>query len=91
MIWGLGGVGYFVMAAGASRLLTGHFAYQCSRRQRPTGADWFWFGVLGTLAATACPVALLWHFLPPIGAEREAIQRRKADRLRELEREAGIS
>lgn len=77
------------------RLLAGHLAWKfhtdrCYPGKKPAGERWTEGILAGACLAVAWPVVAVGLLPWKIGAEKEAAQRAKAERLRELEREAGI-
>jgi hypothetical protein len=94
---------YCAVAVIAWRLVAGHLAWWWFERNTwsykrdhtsPDSERWIAAGVMGLFAALIWPVLLLWRLLPRtnigIGAEARAKARQQAERIRELEKEAGL-
>lgn len=83
ILWLVPTVLYSLVALAASRMVTGHLAWNSAKkyhRKKPHGDDWFFCGICGLIVgAVWLPVLILWlsvfsssRILPKIGAEREA-------------------
>jgi hypothetical protein len=90
---------YAVAGLVCARLIAGHLAYRFWERSYkrfdgPDGEQWLGAWLIGLAVGVVWPLALLISKINftrfAVGAEAREIQRRQAQRITDLERQAGI-
>ncbi len=99
MLWLILGP-YIAVQFVAVRVLTGHLAwtyfensyeYKRERLGKPNCEQWFGAFVVSCVCSCVWPLALVFTRIPlKAGAEAKADRRLKGERLKQLEREAGL-
>jgi hypothetical protein len=100
MIWLIGSLTYSLIALVTMRILTAHFAWWFHEHREycflddtePTGDQWVGAAFVAMMIAIVWPIAVFWTInFPAVGAAGRAKIRQQEERIKQLEREAGIS